>query len=646
MGQINVTDGFWNSYIDLLKEVVMPYQWDALNDNIPDAEKSYAVKNMKIAAGLEQGEFRGFVFQDSDLYKWIEAAGYILAKERDDELEAKVDEIVGYMEKAQQPDGYLDSYFIINGMDKRFTNLKDCHELYCMGHLIEAAVAYYDATGKRAILDIACRFADLAYETFGDSTDKLKGYPGHQVAEMALVKLYNTTGEAKYIELAEFFINQRGKEPNYFIEEWEKREEKSFWDSNDKKKPNVEYNQAHKPVREQTKATGHAVRAVYMYAGMAGVAREKGDKSLFDACRVLFDNIVNKQMYITGGIGQTRIGEAFTFDYDLPNNTVYAETCASIGLIFFAYEMFLSHKDSIYTDTIETALYNTVIGGMARDGKHFFYVNPLEVWPAASEKNPDQSAVKPIRQKWFGCSCCPPNVARLLASLEKYIYTKTEDSIYVNLYIGSSGAFDIGGKTLTVTQTTDYPWGDFAEIAVGTNTDYVDGIIAVRIPAWCENATVFVNGEEFTDKPDKGYVYIKRAWRGGDRITVNIPMDIRFMKSNTNVRANAGKVAVTRGPLVYCAEEGDNSANIAALSIIPGGSCEYCFDKELLGGVGVILAEGTRDVDNNPWLYHEVKLGNGESSEKSSDIKIKLIPYFAWGNRGENEMSVWIRQGR
>jgi Putative glycosyl hydrolase of unknown function (DUF1680). len=337
--------------------------------------------------------------------------------------------------KVQQSDGYLNTYFTIKEPDKKWTNLRDCHELYCAGHLIEAAVAYYEATGKKKLLDVACRFADHIDSVFGSEPHKKKGYPGHEEIELALIKLYRLTKEEKYLNLSKYFIDERGKRPLYFEIEAKERGNTNFFDLWNKLGP--KYFQVHLPVREQTTAEGHAVRAVYLYSGMADVALETGDKSLVNACKRLWDNLTKKRMYVTGSIGSMSIGESLTFDYDLPNDTNYSETCASVGLVFFAHRMLQIDPDRQYSDVMERALYNTVISGMSLDGKKFFYVNPLEVWPEACEKNKVKSHVKYTRQPWFGCACCPPNIARLLTSLGKYIYSKKAKEVFVHLYVDS-----------------------------------------------------------------------------------------------------------------------------------------------------------------------------------------------------------------
>ncbi|WP_409348570.1 glycoside hydrolase family 127 protein [Paenibacillus phyllosphaerae] len=640
--QVRLEDAYWTAYTKLVRETVIPYQWDALNDRIEGAEPSHAIRNFRIAAGHEEGSFYGFVFQDSDLAKWLEAVGYSLNVHPNPELEAIADGAIDLVIEAQQPDGYLNTYFQIKAPEERWTNLFDCHELYCAGHMIEAAVAYYDGTGKRKLLDAMCRFADYIDSVFGTEPGKLRGYDGHQEIELALVKLYKTTGEERYLKLAAYFINERGQEPNFLIAEWEKRGRTSHWQAGVTRKPDPAYNQAHVPVREQEVAVGHSVRAVYMYTAMADLAALTGDESLLAACKKLWDNMVNKQMYITGGIGSTHHGEAFSFDYDLPNDTVYAETCASIGLIFFAHRMLQIEADSTYSDVLERALYNNVVGSMQQDGKHFFYVNPLEVWPEASRKNPGRHHVKAVRQPWFGCSCCPPNVARILSSLGEYIYGVNDNTVYTHLYIGSTAQVKLGsGAAVELKQETNYPWHGDITLTLSL-AEAANFALALRIPSWSEGkAEIRVNGETLAADAytiDKGYAYITRAWVDGDKVELTLALDVQLIEANPLVRANSGKAALQRGPLVYCLEETDNGDKLAGISIPADATFTARFDDSLLGGAIVLEGEGYRD-DQSTWsgeLYRPVKRQSGR-------IPVKAVPYSLWGNRGEGEMAVWLR---
>ncbi|ADL52765.1 glycoside hydrolase family 127 protein [Clostridium cellulovorans] len=632
---VEIKDDFWGKYIDLVNEVVIPYQWEALNDRLPDAEPSYAIKNFRIAAGLEEGEFGGMVFQDSDLYKWLEAVAYSLETNPNPELMAIADEAIDLIEAAQGDDGYVNTYFTIKEPDKRWYNLCECHELYCLGHMIEAAVAYYNATGKRKFLDIACRFVDYVDTIFGPEPHKAKGYPGHQVIEMALVKLYDVTNNSKYLALSKYFIDQRGQEPNYFKEEYEKRDGVSHF-LKTKIPLDLPYNQAHKPVREQEVAVGHAVRAVYMYSGMADIAAKTNDETLKKACETIFNNIKDKQMYITGGVGSTAHGEAFTYDYDLPNDTVYSETCAAIGLIFFAQRMLKLDQDRKYADVLERALYNTVTSGMALDGRHFFYVNPLEVQPEASEKSPIKRHVKAERQKWYGCACCPPNVARLLTSLGQYIYTESNDTIFTHLYIGSKADFTVNNKKVTVKQTTNYPSEGKATFVfdMSENNEFT---FALRIPEWCKNYKIFINNEEYRELDlNKGYLYITREFLNSDVVEISMEIETVLVASNPLVRANAGKVAICRGPLVYCLEEIDNCKNLSSILIDTSKPVKEQYNPEVLGGAIELKASGYIVSSESQDLYTSFNV-------KEMPFNITAIPYFMWGNRGLGEMSVWIR---
>lgn len=633
-----IKDSFWSKYQKLIREVVLPYQKDALNDNIPGAEPSHAIKNFKIAAGLETGEFYGNVFQDSDVAKWLEAVAYSLTQTPNPELERSADEVIDIIEKAQQKDGYLDTYFIIKEPQNRWTNLEECHELYCAGHMIEAGVAYYCATGKRKLLDVVCRLADLIDLNFGIDPGKMKGYCGHQEIELALVKLYRITENERYLDLSRYFIEERGKEPYYFRLEREKRDVLEFWPGFSKF--NREYMQTHLPVREQKTAEGHAVRAVYMCSAIADIAAETGDAGLLGTCRSLWNSIVRKRMYITGGIGSAAFGEAFTLDYDLPNDTVYAETCASVGLVMFAQRMLKIEAKGEYADVMERALYNNVLSGMALDGKSFFYVNPLEVYPEACEKNQTKEHIKPVRQKWYGCSCCPPNIARLLMSLGQYIYTAGHNTIYTHLYIGGRAEFELDGTSLTLTQETNYPWDGNVRLKL-TDFGEKEFTLALRIPAWCRNYKLTVNGKGLEAGVDiiMGYAKIKRTWKDGDTVELSMDMPVQLIQANPKVRADAGKVAITRGPLVYCLEEVDNGSNLPSISIPLECSFEYEADDSLPNGAVAIRTTAFRTVDND-WsdeLYRPAV-----NTEKK--ISIKAVPYCMWCNRKPGEMIVWINR--
>ena len=621
---VKIYDDFWNSITELVRKEVIPYQYLALSDKIDGAEKSYCIENFKKAALLKNDKarekypvdkweytddncpkesFHGWVFQDSDAYKWIEAVGYSLINHPDDELKRKAKEYIDIICDAQLDNGYLDTLYIINDIDKAFTNLRDHHELYCFGHLVEGAISFYYATGDRKLLDTACRFADLICDTFGES--KIKGYPGHEIAELALFKLYKITGKKEYLKTAEFFINERGKKPYYFdIESGSHSQCESY-----------HYNQAHKEPRHQSEAVGHAVRGVYLYSAMADIAKETQDNELKSACDCIWDNITQKKLYITGGIGSTVDGEAFSYDYDLPNDLAYCETCASIGLIFFAQRMSETEINSQYGDVIERALYNTVLSGMAEDGKAFFYVNPLEVLPEASHKDSRKRHIKPIRQKWFSCACCPPNLARLLSSLNEYIYTENDNTIFVNQCVGSR----LESVHCKLNLKSHYLENGNVSISIDSCKKPFN--LALRIPQWCENFSI---SEEYQIK--NGYAFIQI--NGDCNISIDFEIKPRLVKCSNRVRANVGKVSIMRGPMVYCLEEKDNGNNLQMLVI--DKDTDFKQDGEY------ILAKGKRELPDSK-LYSNYKESEYEK------CTLKFLPYYRWGNRGENEMSVYVR---
>ncbi len=654
--RVQVTDAFWKKEMELVRTEVIPYQWAALNDQVEGAAPSFCMHNFKAAVKLNQekekkgrafqepvytfrgfetlpedpehleDKFYGFVFQDSDFYKWIEAVGYSLTQHPDPELERIADGAIQVICDAQQEDGYLDTYYILNGKDKIFSNLRDNHELYCLGHLLEAAVAYYQATGKDRLLQTACRYADFVASYFGPEEGKCKGYPGHEIAEMALVRLYETTKDEKYLKLARYFVDQRGQRPYYFDQEHPKDIKNGPDDLR------YEYHQAHLPVRRQTEAVGHAVRAVYLYSGMTDIARITGDESLYRACETLWDSM-SRKMYITGGIGGTHIGEAFSFNYDLPNDTAYAETCASIGLMFWARRMLEIKPDSKYGDAMELALYNTVLSGMDLDGKSFFYVNPLEVVPQACHKDKRKSHVKPVRQKWFGCACCPPNLARTLSSISSYAFTEKEDTLFIHLYIGSEIKKQVNGQEITIRITSGFPKNGQVKIQVtGAKEPFT---LALRIPGWCGEYTP-AGQYEVKD----GYLYLTRSWADEDCFTIDFPMEVHILEADGRVREDIGKLAVMRGPIVYCLEEADNGKDLHLLTMRDDQTAvveDFTIQQET---VASILIPGSRQ-ELSPAgssLYHYAA-----PPVKRPQV-LRFIPYYTWANRGENEMTVWVRR--
>jgi uncharacterized protein len=636
--KVKINDRFWGRYLEVVRNHVIPYQWDALNDRLPDTSPSHAIENFRIAAGESSGEYYGMVFQDSDIAKWLEAVAYSLENEPNEELEKTADEVIALLGRAQDENGYLNTYYTVKEPNNRWTNIRDNHELYCAGHLIEAAVAYYQATGKKQFLDIMCKYADHIDSVFGPEEDKLKGYPGHQEIELALVKLYDVTGQEKYLNLSKYFIDERGKQPHYFDIEKEKRKEtKPFWFNDD-----YAYHQAHKPVREQKEAVGHAVRATYMYTAMTDLALKTKDESLKKACEELWNNVTQKQMYVTAGIGSMEFGESFSFNYDLPNDLSYTETCASIALVFWANRMLQLEANNKYADVMELALYNGTISGMDLDGKKFFYVNPLEVLPEASDKRKDKKHVKSVRQKWFGCACCPPNLARLIASIGHYIYSQKEKELFVHLYMGSETNVQIANNQVKLVQQTNYPWDGNVSMIVSPEKEETF-TMALRIPGWAKGTVVKLNGEIVDHFPlmKNGYVYINRRWKENDHIELSFPMVAERIQSNPQVRHNVGKVAIQRGPVVYCLEQVDNGENLHGIILPRDAELKAEYDPELLEGVVSITGEAER-LDQSNWnreLYRPVE-------DSTTKVQLKAIPYYAWCNREPGEMIVWVNEKR
>ena len=626
-------NGLLSRYAKLLCDTVVPFQEAVLNDRVENVEPSHAIDNFRNAATLletgkkaDNGDFYGMVFQDSDVAKWLEAAAYSLLIKPDKELERRIDELCDLIAAAQEEDGYLDTHFTLQCPERKFTNLLEGHELYCAGHMMEAAVALYEATGNRKLLSVMEKNADLLYRYF--ITEGHEGYPGHPEVELALMRMWRATGNGKYKELSEHFVNVRGVDSDFYIKELQKRDWK-VWGNNAADK---QYQQSHLPVRQQPDAVGHSVRAVYLYTAMADIAAVTKEPELTEACFRLFDSITKRRMYITGGIGSTHWGEAFSADYDLPNDTVYAETCASIGLIFFASKMLKLKRDGRIADVMERALYNTVLGGVELDGTKFFYVNPLEVVPGVSGEVSTHRHVRPQRPGWFGCACCPPNAARLLTSVSKYAWEQEGGVVYSNL-------FTDGELTLPQVQIiveTAYPFGDTVRYEVKSGeTD-----LAIHIPAFTAgNYSVSMPGE-YRD----GYYYLHV--RAGDVVEVKLEMIPKVNRANIKVARDSGLGAVTVGPVVYCAEGADNGGEVFSFSLDGGnlrlerqtpaqigGFSPSSYD---LGTVYTVTAEGTSLVADDPDALFFT------DGYKEETRQIKLIPYFMWGNRGLNQMRVWM----
>lgn len=602
---VQIEDVFWQPRIETNRTATM----DACLER---CEETGRISNFARAAGRLEGKYEGTYFNDSDVYKVLQGAAYCLAQHRDAKLEARVDAIIDDIAAAQQPDGYINAYYTLMEPDKRWTNLCVMHELYCAGHMFEAAVAYAQATGKTKFLDVARRMADYIDSVFGPN--KRLGWPGHQEIELALVKLYRYTGEERYAKLAQYFIDVRGTAN---LENYE----------------HPLYLQAHKPIREQTDVVGHAVRAMYMYAGVADVAALTGDPSLFATMDTIWHNVVDKKMYITGGVGARHHGEAFGDDYELPNDTAYCETCAAIGLVLWNQRLANLHADGKYIDVIERAIYNGILSGVSLEGDTFFYVNPLA---ARAEVDPNKPKGGLKRQPWFGTACCPTNIVRFIPSIAGRMYATDDDGIWVNLYIASTAKIETADGRVTVKQATRYPWdGDVAiRIEPEQPTEFD---VNLRFPRWwCREWTVKVGGERIAPDITNGYAKIRRTWRPGDVIELNLPTPIERMCAHPNVEADRGRIALQRGPIVYCLEAVDNGGRVNNLLLPPSPKLTATHKPDLLGGVTVIEGDALSAelVDWTGKLYQPLP--------PTRPTRLTAVPYHVWAHREPGEMTVWI----
>ena len=632
---IAISSGFFGQIMEQMRRVVLPYQWSILCDEVADAPQSHCLENFRIAAGEQEGQFCGWCFQDTDVAKWLEAVAYSLIGQPDEALEARADAVIDLIGRAQQPDGYLNTYYSITMPDKRFTNLRDDHELYTCGHMTEAAVAYYEATGKRKLMDIMLRMIHCIDREIGPEAGKRHGYPGHPEIELALMRLYHVTGEHFLYKLAKYFIDERGKQPFYY--EWE---EKTFHTHRPHDIANMEeavYVQAHCPVRDQNSIVGHCVRALYLLSGMIDVAVQSGDNALFDVCKRQYKNATGQKMYITGGLGSTAHGEAFTFDYDLPNATAYSETCASIALIFAAQRLLEQEHDAKYADDIERALFNCCLASISQDGKSFFYVNPLEVDPIKNACDADRTHVLLQRPHWFGCACCPPNLARLLLSIGKYIFlVDGENCIYINQYIACSATLPLGESKIEISIDCKYPFSEEVLINPGDG----DYNLALRIPDWCACFHIQVNGERSWYAKERGYAKLKRKWKKGDIVSMVLDMSPRRIYANPYVTEDVGKVALQRGPLVYCLEEKDNGKGLGRIVLPPKARISVEYRQDILDGTYCLTTLGMRMCDMDEKLYRY------DEEQRYEECPLTWIPYYKWANRGAGEMRVWVNEKR
>jgi uncharacterized protein len=605
LSDVRLLDGLLEPRRRVNHETTLPSQYDLL-------EHTGRLDNFRRAAGKMDVPFSGVYFNDSDVYKWLEAAAWTLASDRDPELERMVNVAIGEIEDAQQPDGYLNTYFASEKASERWTDLTHKHELYCAGHLIQAAVAHHRATGSQRLLNVARRFADHICDTFGPEEEgKRLGTDGHEEIEMALVELYRETADRKYLDQARFFVDVRGRGLL----------------------SGREYYQDHKPLREMDEMVGHAVRAVYLNAGAADLYAERGDPTLLEALERLWHNMTTRRMYVSGGIGSRYEDEAFGEDYELPNARAYTETCAAIGSVMWSWRMLTINGDARYADLLEHTLYNAALPGLSLDGQSYFYQNPLS----------DSGAHR--RSSWFGVACCPPNAARLLASLPGYFYSVSDDGVWVHLYAEGTAEVRLDDdRTVGLRQRTQYPWDGDVEIEVDGEGDF--GLM-VRIPAWCEEgAAIEINGEPFDGSVSPGsYAEIRRTWRPGDKVRLALPMPVRCVECHPYVAENAGRVALMRGPLLYCVEQADNPGLELRDIVLPD---EASFSGRsrpvLLGGVTVLETLAELVPPDEGWKGRLYRTAHPRAIEPhDTTAKMTAIPYYAWANRDPGPMRVWLR---
>ena len=575
---VKINDNFWSPRLSKHVSATLPVCIDQIEN------QTGRIRNFENAAKGE-GEHSGIFFDDSDVYKALEGMAYSLINNPDPELEKKADEWIDKFAAAQQPDGYINTFYTLTGLDKRWTNM-DKHEMYCAGHMIEAGVAYYQATGKRKLLDVCIRMTDHMMSQFGPG--KRHWVPGHEEIELALVKLYQTTQEQKYLDFAYWLLEERGH---------------GHGTMGDEGKWNPVYYQDIVPVRQLTDISGHAVRCMYLYCGMADVAALKNDTGYIAAMDRLWDDVVHRNMYITGGIGSSRDNEGFTEDYDLPNLDAYCETCASVGMVLWNQRMNQLTGDSKYIDVLERSLYNGALAGISLGGDRFFYVNPLE------------SKGDHHRQEWYGCACCPSQLSRFLPSIGNYIYASSDDALWVNLYIGNTGQIRIGETDILLTQETDYPWDGSVKLTISTSQP-LEKEIRLRIPDWCKTYDLSINGKRINVPKEKGYAVIK-DWKSQDVIALDMDMPVEIVAADPHVKENFDKRAIQRGPLVYCMEEIDNPVYFDQIQLSPSTTFQTAFASDILNGIKTIKT-------------------NGRAQSAT------FIPYYAWDNRKAGKMRVWI----
>ena len=622
LNQVSIRDHFWSPRLEANRSQTIPFLYAQL-------ERVGALEAFDLEHYAQHPEVvpkhNGVTPQmwwDSEVGKWIEAASASLITHPDPALERQIDEVIARIHAAQQPDGYLNTYFTAVEPERRFTNERDWHELYSAGHLIEGAVTHFYATGKTSLTEIMERYTEFLMTVYGPGEGQRHGYPGHQEIELALLRLYRVTGKRRYLEFARYFLNQRGQKPYFFDQEARARgdDPADFWAGT------YEYMQAHEPVREQGQVVGHAVRAMYMYSAMADLAAEDGDEALRAACERLWEDLTRHSLYLTGGLGPSAHNEGMTRPFDLPNESAYAETCAAVGLVFWGRRMAALTGEARYADVMERALYNNVLSGVSLGGDRFFYENPL-----ASEGHHHRWA-------WHSCPCCPPNVARLLASLGEYVYSLKADEVTVNLYISGQLQAEVGGQQLTLSQQSEYPWDGRIALNVDTSAPS-EFSLRLRVPGWCPQATLTLNGEPLEVAQAQGYLTVRRVWQSGDTLHLTLPMSAERVYARPEVSQDAGLVAVQRGPVVYCAEGVDQQGDLTRLSLPRGAALSARHVPGLLGGVTVV--EATAELDSGAGWGTDLYRNRPSQPESAT---LTLVPYAVWDHRETSPMRVWLRE--
>lgn len=633
VGSVRIDDPFWNRYLANIQETMIPHMYAKCTEGDALYLTKMAAGDIPFEPLPEDGNIRG-KHGDITLVGWLEGALFSLLHKPNRQIEEWTEYIIDLFVRGQAEDGYMIPWYNLYEPEKKLKGLLQSHETVLLADHLDSSIVHYQLTGKRNYLDAVCRLCDFLYDRIGPNGEEPDVYDGHAGIEPALVKLYRVTGEKKYLELAKHLIDIRGVDPTALQRQWERNGNESMYADWDTFADN-KYMQFHKPVREQDTAEGHAVRALYLYTGMIDVYMETGDETLLEACKVLYNNIANKRMYISGGVGSCCSGERFTADYDLPNGTMYCESCANVAMTFFCRRMFQATRDAKYLDTLELELYNAVPAGTSLDGRHFFYVNPLEVWPTASETDITKRHVEPERWEWTRVSCCPPNLQSALTGLDGYLYYSGGDVLYAGLFVSGETVQDVGGRQVGVKVETSYPFGSTVTFTI----DY-DGAFtfAVRKPGWAEKVSLSVNGAPVEAENVGGMLHIRRSWKPGDVVEYVLDMPARLVVSHPRVRANARRGAIMRGPMLYCLEEIDNGENLSALAIPRNVKFEERYEPELLGGTMTLRFRGTRLLEDD-WSEEELYK---PFVMKEEEAELVAIPYCLWQNRGKGELQTWL----